>query len=205
MTMISRVRTRQRTGRTTLMGVAASLLSAFVLLASVPTTASASPFLASKGRTAAPPGAQNLCRSYNWACAKSRASKAVTSAQIKLAHAINLQVNRTTRSVEDSQQYGVAERWTIPSKRGGDCEDYALAKKRALVSKGIDPQRLLIATVLDRKRNSHAVLVFRTDKGDMILDNMTNKIRSWKETRYVFLRMQDPNSPSRWVNVFLGG
>jgi predicted transglutaminase-like cysteine proteinase len=167
--------------------------------------ASGSDFLKSRGLGVAPPGAQRLCSTYSWACARGTSGGTVTQGQMQVVRAVNSQINRSTRAIEDSQQYGEAERWAIPTSRGGDCEDYALAKKRALISKGIDPQRLLIATVLDRNRRPHAVLVVRTENGDMVLDNVTNSIRSWQDTRYVFLRMQDPSRPSRWVNVFAGG
>ncbi|WP_246066619.1 transglutaminase-like cysteine peptidase [Aliiroseovarius halocynthiae] len=167
--------------------------------------ASGSNFLKSRGQGAAPPGASGLCSTYSWACARGSANGTLSAGDMKVVQAVNRQVNRTTRAIEDRQQYGEAERWAIPTRRGGDCEDYALAKKRALIGKGIDPQRLLIATVLDRSRRPHAVLVVRTDQGDVVLDNVTNSIRSWRDTRYVFLRMQDPNRPSRWVNVQAGG
>ena len=109
------------------------------------------------------------------------------------------------RAIEDDRQYGVAEHWALPTRTGGDCEDFALLKKRELVSVGIDPSRLLLATVLDRQRNPHAVLVFRSDAGDLVLDNLTNQIRPWRATRYMFLQMQDPDRPTRWVNVFASG
>lgn len=190
-------------GRTTLRAIALAALASFTAPANV--FASGSDFLTPRGLGTAPPGAQRLCSTYSWACARGSSSGAVTQGQMQVVRAVNSQINRSTRAIEDRQQYGEAERWAIPTSRGGDCEDYALAKKRALISKGIDPQRLLIATVLDRSRRPHAVLVVRTDQGDMVLDNVTNSIRNWRDTRYVFLRMQDPNRPSRWVNVIAGG
>ncbi|WP_424939888.1 transglutaminase-like cysteine peptidase [Aliiroseovarius sp. S253] len=190
-------------GRNAVRAIALVTLAAFA----APTDgfASGPNFLKAKGQGAAPPGAQRLCSTYSWACARGSSSGAVTQGQMQVVRAVNSHINRSTRAIEDRQQYGEAERWAIPTRRGGDCEDYALAKKRALIGKGIDPQRLLIATVLDRSRRPHAVLIVRTDAGDMVLDNVTNSIRNWRDTRYVFLRMQDPKRPSRWVNVLAGG
>ena len=82
-------------------------------------------------------------------------------------------------------------------------KDFALLKKRELIRAGIDPSKLLIATVLDRKRNAHAVLVYRSSQGDLVLDNLTNRIKPWSVTRYLFLRMQDPRQPRNWVGVYL--
>lgn len=190
-------------GRNSIFAIAMAFVA--TVAAPVDGMASGSDFLKARGQSAAPPGAKQLCVTYRWACARGKSASLVSQGQMQVVRAVNTAVNRSTRSIEDRQQYGEVERWAMPTRRGGDCEDYALAKKRALIGKGIDPQRLLIATVLDRSRRPHAVLIVRTDQGDLVLDNVTNSIRSWRETRYVFLRMQDPRSPSRWINVQSGG
>ncbi len=87
----------------------------------------------------------------------------------------------------------------------GDCEDYALYKKRELIRLGIPPEQLLIAAVLDKQRRIHAVLVVRTGSQDLVLDNLTSRIVPWNRTGYTFLRLQDPDQPSRWVAVYAGG
>jgi len=56
----------------------------------------------------------------------------------------------------------------------------------------------MLSTVLDRDLNTHAVLVFRSESGDSVLDNLTDHILPWAETGYSFLRMQDLASPYRW-------
>lgn len=161
-------------------------------------------FLSTRGVTAPPSGASGICRSYAWACARDRVWGPVTREQLRTVRATNTRINRVVSPVADQQQYGVAEFWALPSTKGGDCEDYALIKKRELIQQGISPDRLLIATVLDRRRNPHAVLIFRSDQGDLVLDNLTNQIRTWEETRYFFLKMQNPDNPSSWVSVFQG-
>ena len=149
-----------------------------------------------------PSGARQLCRQYNWACS-SKASASMSSRQeMQIIQRVNRQVNATTRSVTDQSQYRTAERWALPTSRGGDCEDFALLKKRDLIRAGVDPSKLLIATVLDARRNAHAVLVYRSAAGDLVLDNLTNQIKPWSATEYLFLRMQNPRKPSGWVGVF---
>lgn len=162
-------------------------------------------FIRHKGGAPAPDGAQAICRTYSWACATTGSRSTPSDEELRFVAAVNAQVNRSVHAVEDNRQYGVAEYWALPTRTGGDCEDFALLKKRELMSLGVDPQRLLIATALDRRRNPHAVLVFRSAKGDLVLDNLTDRIRPWKDTGYVFLRMQDPDRPTRWVNVFASG
>ncbi len=191
-----------------------SHVSAFVwaavtalLFISAPQAASAAneKYIPHRGGAPAPSGAQALCQTYAWACARATSQAASAAEQLQRVSAVNTQVNRSVRAVEDDRQYGVAEHWALPTRIGGDCEDFALLKKRELVLAGVDPRRLLLATVLDRSRNPHAVLVYRSDKGDLVLDNLTDQIRTWGETRYMFLQMQDPDRPSRWVNVFASG
>ena len=161
--------------------------------------------IAFRGEAHAPPGAAALCDTYAWACMRSGKQMLIGEDTLSVVRAINSRANRSIRPVTDVQQYRVAERWSLPTARGGDCEDYALYKKQALIKAGIPAEQLLIATVLDRKRQSHAVLVLRTGAQDLVLDNMTNRILSWEKTGYTFLRLQDPRQPARWVSVLAGG
>lgn len=155
--------------------------------------------------TAPPPGATRLCATYDWACAKAGRSLLMGDASLQVLRSVNAKANRSIRPISDQQQYRIAERWSLPTQRGGDCEDYALYKKQALIKAGFPPEQLLIAAVLDRKRQSHAVLVVRTGTQDLVLDNLHNRILPWQKTGYTFLRIQDPSHPSRWVSVFAGG
>lgn len=158
-----------------------------------------------KESAAAPQGANGLCAAYDWACAKTGKRVAIDAAVLEMVKDVNRRVNAAVRPVGDSDQYGVAERWSLPSRRGGDCEDYALLKKQELIAAGIAPEQLLIATVLDRQRQSHAVLVLRSGKQDLVLDNMTGRILPWQQTGYTFLRLQNPAQPTGWVAVLAGG
>lgn len=149
-----------------------------------------------------PAGATQLCKKYSWACARESSRTLSLSSELKVVRQVNRSVNASTREVTDRTQYRTAEKWALPTAKGGDCEDIALLKKKELVKAGVDPKRLLIATVLDRRKSGHAVLIYRSSNGDMILDNQTNQIKPWATTKYLFLRMQDPNQPHRWVGVY---
>lgn len=144
-----------------------------------------------------PKGAAGLCSKYAWLCSN-ESGKDLSYEQVER---VNRSINRI-KPVSDMQLYGVAEKWTLPTSRGGDCEDYVLAKKKALVELGADPRKILVTTALDTEGNSHAVLVWKTAKGDFILDNLTNKIRLWDETGYFYMLMQDPKDLKKWVRVF---
>lgn len=157
-------------------------------------------FLPVKKPAPAPAGATSLCKSYAWACA----SGAITPAGadvLQLAAQLNTAANAAIRPISDQTQFSVAERWSLPTPRGGDCEDYALFKKQQLIAAGVSPNRLLLAVVLDRRNQPHAVLVLRSDMGDFVLDNLTRRVLPWQKTGYAFIRMQDPQNPARWVSV----
>ncbi|TMV09162.1 hypothetical protein FGK63_05140 [Ruegeria sediminis] len=166
-----------------------------------PLQASETPFIKAVAATPPPTGAKSLCVNYSWACASSRSNSLPREQELRIVNAVNKRVNRSTRAVTDESQYRKKDKWALPTRRGGDCEDFALLKKRELMQMGLDPSKLLLATVLDTDRNSHAVLVYRSSYGDLVLDNLTNKIKPWKATRYLFLRMQNPNRPGSWVGV----
>ncbi|KUJ86140.1 hypothetical protein AVO45_04020 [Ruegeria marisrubri] len=186
-----------------LVGVAVIASGLFATI--TPMQASASPFLQPVVNAPPPTGARSLCRQYSWACAASGAKSLTREQELRIVKAVNRRVNRSTRAVSDQAQYRLKEKWSLPTRRGGDCEDFALLKKRDLVKMGLDPSKLLLATVLDTRRNSHAVLVYRSSYGDLVLDNLTDRIKPWKATRYLFLRMQDPSRPENWVGVFRRG
>lgn len=185
--------------------LAAAALTLFSLGGTAEAASGDNRFLISRMEVAAPAGARNLCKQYTWACARSGGGAAMSPHQVNLAIQVNTQINRTTREISDISQYGKEEVWALPTRRGGDCEDFALLKKRELMKLGVASEHLLIATVLDRNRVSHAVLVIRTERGDFILDNLTSKVMTWEQTGYTFLRMQDPTDPGKWTAVIAGG
>ncbi len=183
-------------------GLAAFMLLIAALQFAPTSSAAGSAFITSVAVSPPPTGARQLCREYAWACARKSSQQLDGRAEMQAVQLVNRRVNASTREVADQSQYKTAERWALPTARGGDCEDFALLKKRDLIQAGVDPKKLLIATVLDRRRNSHAVLIYRSTRGDLVLDNLTNRIKPWAATRYLFLRMQDPRQPERWVGVY---
>lgn len=192
--------------RTLLPHRAAGLAICLALLPALPAAAGQRPdHIVARQPIAAPPGAASLCAQYGWACASGTSMAMSDVEALKIARAVNSTVNRKTRPLSDLAQYGDDEVWALPSERGGDCEDLALLKKKMLIARGVAPSRLLIATVLDRQRGSHAVLVFRTGAGDLVLDSLVGSIKPWQSTGYSFLMMQDPAAPSRWNAIFAGG
>lgn len=113
---------------------------------------------------------------------------------------INYTVNTTIKPMTDMELYGVEEKWAIPTT-AGDCEDFALLKRKQLIDAGFSPSDLLMTVVLQPNGEGHAVLTVRTDRGDFVLDNMRNKVKLWSETEYTFLKRQSADDPARWVKI----
>ena len=113
---------------------------------------------------------------------------------------INNRMNSEIVPITDQDLYKVDEFWTYP--RGyGDCEDIALAKRQALIEEGWDPSALLITVVRELNGNGHAVLMVRTDRGDLILDNQDGLVRVWNETQYQFVKRQSQAHAGEWVQI----
>ena len=116
-------------------------------------------------------------------------------------NAINRNLNRTIRPADDPAGPGSVDRWSLPSDRdlGGDCEDYVLAKRQALIEAGVPIQALSIAVVETPRRDLHAVLLVATAEGEVVLDNLSPWIVSWRQMPYRWLQRQQAGSALSWV------
>lgn len=112
---------------------------------------------------------------------------------------VNLSVNRSIEQVTDQEHWGKTESWDLPDDGKGDCEDIALEKRKRLAASGIPIGALLMTVVRDEEGQGHAVLTLTTDRGDFVLDNKRDRIKSWAATGYDFIKRQSPDDPSRWV------
>src|SRR5690606_32824300 len=92
-----------------------------------------------------PPAFNEFCRQQPGLCSTAGATKAVslTAARMKQLEAVNSSVNRRIREQSDSQTSGREDAWTLPT-RVGDCEDFAILKKRELMKMGWPSSALLL-------------------------------------------------------------
>ncbi len=105
-----------------------------------------------------------------------------------MAQKVNELVNKQ-RYIVDSKNWGKTDYWANPVEffeRGGDCEDFAIAKYTSLRALGVPEERLRLAIVHDNEKNiPHAVLIVYTDEGAVVLDNQNKKVQpSSKVSRY---------------------
>ena len=114
--------------------------------------------------------------------------------------AVNRAVNREIEAATDMEVYNQTEYWTIPTTRG-DCEDYALLKRKRLIARGWPASALLLTVARDEKGEGHAVLTARTLQGDFILDNKVDEVKAWNRTRYEYVMRQSYLNPRIWMSL----
>lgn len=99
-------------------------------------------------------------------------------AQLERVHAF---VNRQPYR-EDADQFGREDLWQTPlafAARGGDCEDYAIAKYFVLKLAGVPDADLRIAVMTSAARDEvHAVMLARVGAEWLVLDNREDAPRS---------------------------
>lgn len=118
----------------------------------------------------------------------------------RLVNSINRRINRAVRHVSDDRLYGVADYWARAAEGGrGDCEDYVLAKRAALIEAGVPAQALSIAIVQTRWGESHAVLLLASDEGEFVLDSLSPWIARWDRVDYRWRERQRRGHPFDWV------
>jgi len=157
------------------------------------------------GRVTTPPvGYVEFCEANPHECGRGnqRGGKiAFGEADLAQLKSVNDTVNERVQPMTDMDHYGVVERWAYPDDGFGDCEDYVLAKRRALISLGWPAETLLVTVVRDKNGDGHSVLTVATDHGDLVLDNQQPGIMPWYETGYRFVKRQAQGNPDEWVSL----
>lgn len=124
--------------------------------------------------------------------------------QLKLITNVNRDVNRDVRKANDFDIYGLLEFWSLPrvidGKMYGDCEDYALEKRRRLIEAGVPADAMSMAVAVTARGERHAVLVVAFESGDMVLDNLTPWPTPWSELNYTWIQRQVAGSTA-WTTI----
>jgi predicted transglutaminase-like cysteine proteinase len=155
--------------------------------------------LALKGEAPMPAGYLALCQTSPRLCNFGQARKRrglevapLTAARFRELQDVTTMVNRSMRAVEDRARFGIADRWTVGGGTG-DCEDFAMTKRRLLMARGWPAAAVLVA-IVSLRGAQHAVLVARTDGGDFVLDNLNSSVTPWRNTSYVWKKIQGPDA-----------
>jgi predicted transglutaminase-like cysteine proteinase len=162
-----------------------------------------SPLAATAEDSRAPIGWVQLCRDNPGECQlnpREADRVTLTPGLWRRLQSVNLSVNKAIKPVTDEDHWGVTEHWGLPTDGRGDCEDYALEKRRQLVEGGLPRRALLMTVVIDETGGGHAILTVRTDRGDFILDNKRNAVMSWEATGYRFIKRESQTRVG-WVTM----
>jgi len=184
-------------------GALSSAASGFegVIPASLSTAAQAR-FIPSGGAAAMPAGFVSFCIRFTDQCLTSDTESISLDAPTwKALSQVNDSVNNAISPETDLKHYGRAEYWNIPTDGLGDCEDYALTKRKELADAGYPISALRIAIVVTPQSERHAVLTVATDRGDFVLDNLNDEVQGWNATGYRWIERQDPYHAMQWVSI----
>jgi len=141
-----------------------------------------------------PLGYQLMCLQHPSECKAGGAPKvAVSRDEMATLREVNTYFNRAIRPRNDAAGTDV---WTVDA-RVGDCEDYALAKRDALIRAGFSRSALRLAYVKTRWGEGHAVLVVKTTRGDLVLDNLTGLIKPLSQSGLRLISIASAN-PLKW-------
>ncbi|MGC1863455.1 MAG: transglutaminase-like cysteine peptidase [Methylocystis sp.] len=154
--------------------------------------------------TSVPYGWVEFCGRYRGECPDDdRAAQPIdlTPAVMRKIQRINAAVNKSVAPVSDMDHWGVVDQWDYPTDGKGDCEDYALLKRRMLMDEGFPRQALLMTVVKEANGDGHAVLTVKTNRGEFVLDNLGDEVKAWNRTPYRFVKRQSEQNPNVWVSI----
>jgi predicted transglutaminase-like cysteine proteinase len=187
-----------------LLGAAAIVTMAYVPFHGQTYASPDKPFIAVGGQSLTPYGWADFCVRYVGECDGGRMTPMdvdFTPQAMKRLQQVNSFVNKTIKPMSDMEHWGVVDQWDYPSDGYGDCEDYALLKRRILMDDGFPRQALLMTVVKDTHGEGHAVLTVKTSVGEFILDNFDNEVRPWSQSKYQFIKRQSQADQNVWVSI----
>jgi predicted transglutaminase-like cysteine proteinase len=115
---------------------------------------------------------------------------------------VNRTVNQAIEPVTNLEHWGtMLDHWDYPFDGKGDCKTYALYKRKLLIDMGFPRQALLMTIVRDLEDEGHTILTIKTNRGEFVLDNLSEEIRPWDATGYHFIKRQSQEDPNVWVSL----
>lgn len=154
--------------------------------------------------TSIPFGWVDFCARYAGECVEENQEPQdieLTPSALRRITKINAQVNRSIEPITDLDQFGVIDRWDLPAEGRGDCEDYALLKRRKLIEAGFPRAALLLTVVKQSNGEGHSILTIKTNHGDYVLDNLSDTVKPWAEAPYRFVKRQSQENENIWVAI----
>jgi len=123
----------------------------------------------------------------------------LTAETLETIHRVNRDVNASIMPVGKSTAIADGG-WTV-SPASGDCNDYAVTKRHELMRRGFPAKAVRLAVVKTTSGIGHLVLVVSTNKGDLVLDNLSETIQPWQFTKYQWLKIQSASDARYWFEI----
>jgi len=124
----------------------------------------------------------------------------LTPASLTLLKRVNHRINASIIPISKTYIGNLNAIWTIAPNQG-DCNDYAVTKRHELLNKGLPSSALRLSVTKTAFGVGHLVLVVSTKQGDLVMDSLSDAIRSWQATDYQWLKIQSAHDPHLWVEV----
>src|SRR6266851_1378875 len=175
-----------------------ALAALLLLTCPMPRAAAATP-MATGGPVVPPRGFIHFCAKHLQEC--------VGTSQDYMLVPLSAERRRQLESVQSGVNHAVRPRenpvhaWDYPLDGYGDCNNYALEKRRELVALGWPRAALLLAAAVTETGEGHLVLVARTSEGDLVLDNRLAAIVDWGRLPYRWVSRQSEVSATLWVSI----
>lgn len=148
--------------------------------------------------TMAPLAFVKFCITYQRQCQGTGSAERIrlTDEIWKQLISVNGAVNRRIQPDETKGGYD----WSL-NTTFGNCNDYAIQKQRELISRGLPISALSLSVVITRTGVGHLVLSVRTDRGDLVLDNLRSEVVPWSRTGYRWIKRQSAEDPRVWRSI----
>jgi predicted transglutaminase-like cysteine proteinase len=180
----------------------AGLAAGAIMATASISAASASPSAATMregGFALAPFSFVKFCLDYPSDCPRSAGPGRVhlTSERMTELASVNRAVNAAIRPTPDTSAFRY---WKL-NVIAGDCNSFAVQKRHELIQRGWPAAALALTVVKTSWGEGHLVVTVRTDKGDLVLDNLRATIVSWQRTGYDWIMRQSERNPQFWVDL----
>jgi predicted transglutaminase-like cysteine proteinase len=108
---------------------------------------------------------------------------------------VNAEVNAEIEFVSDPDNHGKEEVWSLPVDCRGDCEDFALEKRRRLTDEEGLPRAAFTMGIAFHEVQffPHAILFAETSRGTWVLDNLHDELLCWDALPYRYTRRERPD------------
>jgi predicted transglutaminase-like cysteine proteinase len=147
---------------------------------------------------ASPLSFTKFCMDYPWECPSAGPTRVhMTTIDGAELSEVNDAVNTFIAPMPDTSAYRF---WALNVSRG-DCNEFALEKRHALIERGWPAGALALAVVKTARGEGHLVLTVRTDEGDFVLDNLRSRIVPWQLSGYHWIMRQSEQKPQYWVDL----